>query len=188
MFEKSRRAAIAGGSLVFVLAAGAGVVRAVDSRVTPNQSMRPDDPHLQQCLKQGQHICNPSAWQYLVSHSPVAGPPSANPHYISRDTAIVTALRFAATPQTPVAPASSPVQARMMSRTAYERLDPNGGENYVPDPRRLIWVVTVHASIATSGGPARPPEIKDVYTVAIDAETGWITDACIGCATLTTSS
>ena len=94
------------------------------------------------------------------------------------------ARRFAATPLTAQAPASAPVAERLMSRSAYEHLDPAAGHNFLPDPRRLVWVVTVHADMATSGSPAMAPHIEHQYTVVIDAETGWVTDSCIGCATL----
>ena len=52
------------------------------------------------------------------------------------------------------------------------------------DTSRLEWVITVHAPMATDGSPGTPMEIKRVYSVALDAETGQWTDGCIGCAWL----
>lgn len=178
-----------GLALVAVIAVIGGTARASglgwsgSTKVPPG----PNDPRVLQCLAQGRHVCIPETWQKMSAHNPFAHPPSNHPTYISRDSALDFARRFAATSLTPMAPANSTMFAQLMTRVRYESLDTAAGQNFVPDRRRLVWVVTVHANIATSWTLVHRPQIKHVYTVAIDAESGWITDACIGCATLTSN-
>jgi hypothetical protein len=67
-----------------------------------------------------------------------------------------------------------------MTRPAYEALA-HEARNFAVDPTRMVWVITVHADMATSGSPAGAPKIFPVYSIAMDAETGQWTDYCVGC-------
>jgi hypothetical protein len=49
---------------------------------------------------------------------------------------------------------------------------------------RLIWVVTVHASMWTDGSPSTSPLLKQAYTILFDAASHTGFETCIGCATL----
>jgi hypothetical protein len=70
-----------------------------------------------------------------------------------------------------------------MTRQSFEQLAPQD-PNYAVNHERMLWVVTVHAPMATDGSPGMMPQVKSVYSVAYDAATGQWTDMCIGCAWL----
>lgn len=50
-----------------------------------------------------------------------------------------------------------------------------------------VWIVTVHAPVATDDGPAMLPRIKADLTVVLDAVNGKAIDTCTGCASLSQS-
>ncbi len=75
--------------------------------------------------------------------------------------------------------------ALMTGAQADARFEVGRASSY--DETRPVWVVTVHASVGTDGGPGARPTRKDVYSIVLDAHTGRITDACTGCAWLTAS-
>jgi hypothetical protein len=87
------------------------------------------------------------------------------------------------TPLTPAAPSTAVAYSALLSRPDFEKLTGQAPNVAINKPR-MVWVVTVHAPMATDGSPARPAEIKSVYSVAFDAATGQWTDMCIGCAWL----
>jgi hypothetical protein len=71
-----------------------------------------------------------------------------------------------------------------MDRSELAALDPGLTENEIPDARRKVWVVTVQDDITVPAGPSRASRVAHVYTEVIDAESGFVTDMCFGCAPL----
>ena len=141
-----------------------------------------NDPQLQQCVE-AHGVCDPAAESVRRANNPEANPPGDSPVYETREVIELGARRGAKTPLTPEAAATSPTYSALMSRQKFEAIS-GENRNAAVDSRRAVWVVTVHAPMATDGSPGVPPEVKPVYSVAFDAETGQWTDACIGCAWL----
>jgi len=52
------------------------------------------------------------------------------------------------------------------------------------DPSRPVWVVTVNVLMHTDGGPSRAPKLMHSYSAIVNAESGQVTDDCIGCSWL----
>lgn len=67
------------------------------------------------------------------------------------------------------ASASAPVHAEMMPWARYERLE-GQGHDYLNNPRRMVWAVSVHAPYKEEVGVGI--RTYPVYTMVIDAETG----------------
>ena len=145
-------------------------------RVAADQGISPADQQVHACIAQGKVNCNPDPGVYatMVAANPPLQPPSANPTYITEQQAVSEARGQG----TPPAPDTVAAFARPMTRPEYERLD---GDLTNFNPQRMVWVVTVHADMLTDGSPLVKPQVKHVYTIALDAETGIETDACIGC-------
>ncbi len=143
----------------------------------------PTAPQMRACLAAHQRVCNPSAEATRVANTQEAQPPSANPAYLSRTIAEARARAAALTPSSAAAPATVVVYSALMTRPDFDALT-HESDNAAMNAQRKIWVVTVHAPMATDGSPSRAAEIKDVYSIALDAETGHWTDECIGCAWL----
>lgn len=168
------------GACAILAVGGAMVVRAGTATAGD-----PNDPGIQQCqLAQG--ICNQTAENGRRARNPEAKLPSSSPTYISRATAEEAARIGALTPLTPAAPPNAVVFSQLVSRADFETIT-GVSHNPAVYSTRMVWLVTVHAPMATDGSPSRTPEIKPVYSVAFDAETGQWTDACIGCGWLQTS-
>ena len=129
-------------------------------------------------------LCNRAAEAARKGEKPEASPPEENPVYFSREKAEAYARAGARTEWSPDgAPATAVVYSALLTRQQFEQLTPDG-HNPGVHPDRKVWVVTVHAPMWTDGSPSMPPLLKPVYSVALDAETGQWTDACIGCAWL----
>jgi len=179
-----RRLAIGTSGVVVIAATSFGIVRAASG--TPNAPIAglplPNDPQIHTCIA-AREVCNPAAEATFVASNPLAQPPSANPAYISRQAAEMRARAASRTALTAAAPAAVVAYSALMSRSAFESIYP-GSKNATINPERKVWVITVHAPMATDGSPGQAPQIKDVYSFAIDAETGHWTDGCIGCALL----
>ncbi|MGE5102915.1 MAG: hypothetical protein ACM3SX_23255 [Deltaproteobacteria bacterium] len=122
--------------------------------------------------------CDPAAEAARAAENVEAQPPTGVT--LSRSDVEARARRLALTPLTPEAPASAIVYSALMTRPAYEALA-HEARNYAVDVTRMVWVVTVHADMATDGTPGGAPKIFHVYSAAIDAETGQWTDYCVGC-------
>jgi len=154
-----------------------------------------NDPTLQQALAtesaagerddcSAQCLCNRAAEAARKGEKPEASPPEDNPAYFRREKAEAYARAGARTEWSPDgAPATAVVYSALLTRQQFEQLTPDG-HNPGVHPDRKVWVVTVHAPMWTDGSPSMPPLLKPVYSVALDAETGQWTDACIGCAWL----
>jgi len=142
----------------------------------------PHNSTLRSCQLSGQAVCNPAAKAYFESISPWSHAPAVGAGTISRTQAMRAALTFAETGQTGVAPIASPARAILTTRQELEKLPGNPGVNASADPSRPVWVVTVHADVGIDNLLGN--HVVHVYTVVIDAETGWITDGCKGCDTL----
>lgn len=71
------------------------------------------------------------------------------------------------------APDSARVEARPMSYEKLRQAVETSFEDASISPRRALWVVTVHAPITTPAPPGQPPGRYPVYTVALDAATGF---------------
>lgn len=167
-----------------VLAVGicSGTVWALAVTGSAPLSVGPNDPGIRRC--QAAHaICNQAAEDQRVARNPETRPPSPNAKLIARAQAEAAARLGARTPLTPSAPDTAVTFSQLMTRAEFETAT---GESHNASvyPTRPVWVVAVHAPMATDGSPATPAEIMPVYSVAIDAETGQWTDACIGCAWL----
>jgi hypothetical protein len=143
----------------------------------------PVDPRVDSCAREG-GVCDAAAAAARAATSVLAEAPTG----VALDRAQVEAKArtFALTPLTPEAPATAVAYSALVTRSEYEAIS-HEGRNYAVNVARPVWIVTVHAQTATSGNPARPPQVKDVYSVALDAESGAWTDACIGCAWLSAS-
>jgi len=181
-----RRATVVTVIFLLTVAIGVAAIHPAGGAASPTVFMGPDDPALKACQAAHTQMCNPEAESTRLAASLPAQPPSANPSYLSRQTIEAVAKRAAHTPLTPAAPITAVVYSALMPRPAYEALA-HETHNAAVNAQRMVWVVTVHAPMATDGSPSRPPEIKHVYSVAYDAETGHWTDACIGCAWLNQS-
>lgn len=112
--------------------------------------------------------------------------PGAGGTDISQTRAVDLALQVAQSATTPAAPANSPTWAQQMT---YQEANAsmsvgNGVGNLLVDPTTEVWVVTVHAPVVTDGSPAQAPQMKQSYTVILDAANGKMIDDCIGCSTL----
>jgi hypothetical protein len=144
-----------------VLGAGGG-----DSAL---QAARLNNPTYVACERSAKPVCNPQAWSTLVASNPVAHEPSAQPQYVSRASAIALALKVPDNGLSHAASSEAEIRAQMMSMPDYERLE-GQGHDFVTNPHRLLWVVTVHAPLDIQVGAG----IKqyDVYTLVIDAQTG----------------
>ena len=146
-------------ALVAVIAGGTmHVMQAAENRVPP-----PFSPTVQACVDAHHPICNPGAYAKLLAQDPLARPPSSHPVYISQDRAMTEARRIAGAPATVV------THELLMSRRAFEDLEK---EHTIHDQDRKVWVVTVHADITDM----RTGNLAHYYTVAIDGETGVISD------------
>lgn len=143
----------------------------------------PVDPRTDPCAREG-GICDVTAAAARAAANVEAQAPTGIVIY--RLQAEAKARALALTPQTPEAPAAAVVYSVLLTRPELEAIS-HEGRNYAVNLARPVWVVTVHASIATSGSPVQPAKIVDVYSVALDAETGQWTDYCIGCEWLTAS-
>lgn len=137
----------------------------------------PVDPLRDPCAHEGR-LCNPAARVNQVAANLEAQPPTGV--VLNRDSVERIARGMARTPITPEAPPDAIIFSALMSRSEYEAIS-REGSNYAVNRERQIWVITVHAPTATSGSAARPPAVFPAYSVALDAETGQWTDACIGC-------
>jgi hypothetical protein len=146
----------------------------------------PNDAALRAC-QEALADCNPAATEAIAATNPPYQPPSANPQSLSRAVVEAAARSGARTPLTPEAPLSAVVYSALMPRSQVAALFLGAASNPGLDQTRLEWVITVHAPMATDGSPGMGPEVKPVYSVALDAETGQWTDACIGCAWLDVS-
>lgn len=165
---------------VGIVALAGSITRAHGSGGQPAANTRflPNNPAMQNCVRSKARFCYPDVEQTAVARNPADGPPSTKPHYISEDQAVAIARDVARMGSSGPAPQSAKVIAQLMAGT--EAPEHNGGANL----ERKVWVVTIHADMWTMGGPAAPAVLKHVYTVDIDAETGTVTDYCIGCASL----
>lgn len=164
-----------------VIAAGASGVAAVaagTSGLSAANRLAPDNPTVMACVSRRGQDCNPNpaVRATFVAGNPIAQQPNAHPTYISEQAAISRARG--------AADAASPTSARLMTRAGLQALDPNLAENGIANPDRKIWVVTVHGNTLTMGDPEHKPRLVHVYTVVVDAESGIVTDSCVGCATL----
>ena len=160
----------------------ASVAPAANPDVASGGYTGPNDPNLQAC-QAARGDCNPAALAIIKANNPPYQPPSVNPQYLSRAAVEEAARRGARTPLTPEAPPSAIVYSVLMPRSQFLAFTHEAGNPNL-DTSRLEWVITVHAPMATDGSPGTPMEIKPVYSVALDAETGQWTDGCIGCAWL----
>lgn len=146
----------------------------------------PDDPAFLRCLAPGAKVCDSAADAARRAANREAQSPATSPQHLSRQAVEAAARSGARTPLTPEAPANAPTYSALMTRQQFEAIS---GEtrNESVDSGRRVWVMTVHAPMATSASRSTPSQVKDVYSVALDAETGQWTDACIGCAWLNAS-
>lgn len=143
----------------------------------------PVDPTTTACARVGGR-CDPAAEAARVAANREAQPPTGV--VLPRANVEALARGLAKTPLTPDAAIGATVYSALTSRPQFEALS-HEAHNYSVNADRAVWVVTVHAQMATSGTPAQPPTVFDVYSVALDAETGQWTDYCVGCEWLTTS-
>ncbi len=175
-------------TMFFVIAAltlvgiSMGVVHISRGAASSSRFTGPADPVLQAC-QAAHRICDPEAEATRIAASPPAQPPSARPVYLIREVIEDVARRAAHTALTSEAPLTAAVYSALMTRPAFEALT-HEGHNAAVNPNRMVWLVTVHAPMATDGGRSRPPQVFPVYSVVYDAETGHWTDVCIGCAWL----
>jgi hypothetical protein len=143
----------------------------------------PVDPRVDPCALEG-GICDPVAATAREATSVLTQAPQGAA--IERTVVEAKARTLALTPLTPEAPATAVTYSALVSRTEYEAIS-HECRNYAVNLARPVWMVTVHAPTATSGSPAQAPKVVDVYSVALDAESGQWTDYCRGCAWLSAS-
>lgn len=145
------------------------------------------DASAQACVDAGGVVCDPSApsVQELKGQA-FAQVPSPDAKLISRAAAEAQARAVVATTMGVSAAtlAAAPTFSAEMTGTEFTR------EFEVPrsanvDESRPVWVISVHASIRTDG--VAKTSIKDWYSAVIDAQSGIITDGCIGCGWLSES-
>lgn len=171
LLGRRTRAMVTAGAVLVVALAGlsaSGVLGAGNTRPEALVAQM-TNPTYVACEKSGTPICNPSAWQTMVASNPVAQPPSTHPRYVSRDQAIALARQIPNNGLSQAAPLTSEIRARMMTMRQYEKIE-NDGHDYVTNPHRMLWVVTVHAPLKVQAGFT--VKTYDVYTLVVDAETG----------------
>lgn len=174
--------------LIFLAALGIAAVPAAAAIRTIVENGHPAaagpvDPRTDPCAREG-GTCDPAAAAARVAANLEAQPPTGI--VLDRVVAEAKARALAVSPLSPGAPASATVYSALLTRSEYEKIAKEG-RNYAVNADRKVWVVTVHAPIATSGSPTQPSAIVEVYSVALDGETGQWTDYCIGCAWLNAS-
>ena len=127
-------------------------------------------PGLAQCMQQGL-ACNQTADSDRKATFGPAMPATDFGTPMTQEQAITAALG----PNPP----SSPTAARSMTYGAFLTL---AGEQPDPDISldRLVWVVTVHAPIRTPGTPQHPDQMKQVYTVVLDAASRQVIEVIAG--------
>lgn len=175
---------------VLTLAAGSvlilGIVAAPGTRALLAGALAapqgPVDPK-QACAVAGGR-CDPVAEAARVAENVEAQAPTGIA--LSRTRVEQLARGLGKTPLTPQVSDTAPTFSALMSRSAFEAVS-GEAHNYAVNPDRQVWVVTVHANMATDGSPGRAPQVFPVYSVAMDAETGQWTDYCVGCEWLTAS-
>ena len=162
---KMRRALISSASvwIAFCALVACGTKNA--TQVRPYHVPPPLSPTIQACVDAHRPVCNPTAYATFVASDPLARPPSAHPVYISRRQAIAEAHRYATDQSTRV----FKIRARLMLRREFESLDKSWT---LHNQERKVWVVTVYANVPDM----RTSKLAHYYTVAIDAETGIISD------------
>jgi len=127
------------------------------------------------CERSGNRVCNPEAEATSEAGNPLSQPPSPHPKYLTLDE-VTARVRGTAT-------TTPEIHARFMSYPDFERL--SGEYSSTVHPARMVWVVTVHADEWTQATLQRGPQLVHYYTVVIDAETGMVSDSCIGCNLIT---
>lgn len=131
-------------------------------------------PGLAQCMAEKRMDCNQSATQQMLPAQINAA--SGSP--MSETDAISEARQFY-----PAAAASAPAAAKYMSLSQYVAMEPNEAGSFPGlSSSRMVWVVTVHASVYEDSMPGGSPTLKPYYTVVLDAVSGQTLVECVGCA------
>ena len=124
--------------------------------------------------------CNQAAAQQQIlpqlgsSHTAAASP------VMGRDEAVSRALKFS-----PQATSQSPTLTKYMTLGEYVALDPNETLAFPGLAlTRMVWVVTVHATIYNDPPYGQPLQAKSSYTIVFDAVSHQGLVDCTGCATL----
>lgn len=119
-------------------------------------------------------VCNQSAWKQLTA-LPVAQPPAAHARLVTSASVIARARSLTR------AAATAPAATALMTGTQFQHRYGVSRNAYINETRS-VWIVTVKTLMRTDGSPARPGKLFDQVSFAIDAQTGAVTDECIGCA------
>jgi hypothetical protein len=156
-------------AMVVIGALSASHVLGAGGGGSQSQAAPLNDPAYVACERSGEPLCNSAAWKTLFAGNPVAQPPSAHPRLISRSWAVALALKVPDDGNSQSALPTSEVHARLMKLREYEKLE-GQGHDYVINPHRLLWVVTVHAPLTIRVGFGT--RTYNIYTLVIDAQTG----------------
>lgn len=131
-------------------------------------------PGLAQCMAEKRIDCNQSAAQQMLPAqiNAASGAPMS-------ESAAISAARQGG----PASAASAPAAAQYMSLSQYYIMEPaERGAFPGLSPSRMVWVVTIHASVYDDPLPGSNPAIYSSYTVVIDAVSGQGLVYCVGCA------
>ncbi len=137
-----------------------------------------NDPALKACM-QAHQICNSAAYKQDFGSETETAPIPQGAALMARASAEAVAIGSSTI--------TSPTYSAMMSGVQADAKF-SIGRPLSYDSSRPVWVVAVHAHVATDGGPAAAGKAKDAFSVVIDAASGRVTDMCIGCAWLTQGS
>ena len=180
-FRTPRFIAASAATGIAVMTAGAVALAAENSPPPKSAASIPGFPgginnHKLVACMQAQHTCNPQASSWKQLHAlDVSKPPSRNAHLMTSQAAASEARDMFH------GASNSAAGSALMTGRAFQRQFHVDRNLYINE-NRLIWVVTVKTRVRTDGGPARRGKVFDQASVIIDAASGAVTDACIGCA------
>lgn len=131
-------------------------------------------PGLAQCMAARRTDCNQAAAQQMIPAQ--IGSTSGAP--MAEATAISEARRLH--PGT----ASAPALVKQMSLSQYTAAEPNEAGAFPGlSSARMVWVVTIHASVLNDPLPGQTATLEPYYTVVFDVASGQTLVECIGCET-----
>lgn len=137
-------------------------------------------PGLSRCME-SHSVCNEDAQRERVQNfTPLQPPSTSSTSAMTMEEAIARAKLYS-----PEASASSPTIAKETTLRGLAQMRGTSGSEFGGvNLDRKVWVVTVHAPLATDGRPGHPPVVKVAYTVVFDEGSRAGLELCIGCATL----
>ncbi len=190
MLPKTRRAWISWSILILAVAATAPALASASSNSGAASPTPVDQQALQACIAQKTVNCEttvPGLAQCMAAHrvdcnqaATQQQPTAAASAEMGIGEAVSRALQFS-----PQATSQSPTLAKRMTLGEYVALDPNEASSFPGLAlTRIVWVVTVHATIFSDPFPGQPPQSKNSYTIVFDALSRQGLVDCTGCATL----